>query len=125
MAVLVTTLVPPLQMQATQTTQYTATGVRAIIDKATVTNTDSVARSFSVNLVQSGGSAGNANLVIDTKFLQPDETYLCPELVGHVLNIGGFISTIASAAAEVWCTSAPRRPLLLTITYGTPILRHM
>lgn len=101
MAVLVTTLVPPLQMQATQTTQYTATGVRAIIDKATVTNTDTVARSFSVNLVQSGGSAGNANLVIDTKFLQPDETYLCPELVGHVLSVGGFISTIASAATAL------------------------
>lgn len=101
MAVLVTTLVAPLQMQATQTTQYTATGVRAIIDKATVTNTDTVARSFSVNLVQSGGSATAANLVIDTKFLQPDETYLCPELVGHVLNIGGFISTIASAATTL------------------------
>jgi hypothetical protein len=101
MAVLVTTLVPPLQMQATQTTQYTATGVRAIIDKATVTNTDTVARSFSVNLVQSGGSAGNANLVIDAKFLQPDETYMCPELVGHVLNVGGFISTIASAATAL------------------------
>lgn len=101
MPVIVTTLVPPMQMQATQTTQYTATGVRAIIDKATVTNTDVVARSFSVNLVQSGGSASNANLVIDTKFVQPDETYLCPELVGHVLNVGGFISTIASAATAL------------------------
>lgn len=101
MPVIVTTLVPPMQMQATQTTQYTATGVRAIIDKATVTNTDVVARSFSVNLVQLGGSASNANLVIDTKFVQPDETYLCPELVGHVLNVGGFISTIASAATAL------------------------
>jgi hypothetical protein len=101
MTVTVKTLVAPLQMQATQTTQYTATAVRAIIDKATVTNTDTSARTFSVNLVQSGGSAGNANLIIDTKTVQPDETYTCPELVGQVLDSGAFISTIASAATAL------------------------
>jgi len=36
MAVLVKTLVAPKQMEATQTTQYTAVTCRAIIDKATV-----------------------------------------------------------------------------------------
>ena len=101
MTVTVKTLVAPLQMQATQTTQYTATAVRAIIDKATVTNTDTSARTFSVNLVQSGGSAGNSNLIIDTKTVQPDETYTCPELVGQVLDSGAFISTIASAATAL------------------------
>jgi hypothetical protein len=101
MTVTVTVLVPPKQMEAVQTTQYTATSVRAIIDKATVTNTDTVARTFSVNIVTSGGSAGNANLVIDTRTVQPDETYLCPELVGHVLAPGGFISTIASNATSL------------------------
>ncbi len=101
MTVTVAVLVPPKQMEAVQTTQYTATNVRAIIDKATVTNTDTVARTFSVNIVTSGGSAGNANLVIDTRTVQPDETYLCPELVGHVLAPGGFISTIASNATAL------------------------
>jgi hypothetical protein len=101
MTVTVTVLVPPKQMEASQTTQYTATNVRAIIDKATVTNTDTVSRTFSVNIVTSGGSAGNANLVIDTRTVQPDETYLCPELVGHVLAPGGFISTIASNATAL------------------------
>jgi hypothetical protein len=33
--------------------------------------------------------------------VQPDETYLCPELVGHVLDSGAFISTIASAGAAL------------------------
>lgn len=97
MAVTVKTLVPPLQITNAQTTQYTATAARAIIDKATVTNTDTVNRTFSVNLVQSGGVAGNSNLVIDTKTVAPDETYLCPELVGQALDSGAFISTIASA----------------------------
>lgn len=101
MTVTVTVLVPPKQIEAVQTTQYTATNVRAIIDKATVTNTDTVARTFSVNIVTSGGSAGVSNLVIDTRTVQPDETYLCPELVGHVLAPGGFISTIASAATSL------------------------
>ncbi len=97
MAVTTKVLVAPLQMQNTQTTQYTATAVRAIIDKATVTNTDTVNRTFSVNLVTASGSAGNSNLVIDDKTVVPGETYLCPELVGQVLDPGGFISTIASA----------------------------
>jgi hypothetical protein len=101
MTVTVSVLVPPKQMEASQTTQYTATSVRAIIDKATVTNTDTVARTFSVNLVTVGGSAGNSNLVIDTRTVQPDETYLCPELVGQVLAPGGFISTIASNATSL------------------------
>jgi hypothetical protein len=101
MTVTVTVLVPPKQMEAVQTTQYTATNVRAIIDKATITNTDTVARTFSVNIVTSGGAAGNGNLVIDTRTVQPDETYLCPELVGHVLAPGGFISTIASNATSL------------------------
>ena len=101
MAVNVKVLVGPLQMTNSQTTQYTATNVRTIIDKATVTNTDTVNRTFSVNLVTSGGSAGNSNLVIDDKTIVPGETYLCPELVGQVLEVGGFISTIASAATAL------------------------
>jgi hypothetical protein len=60
-----------------------------------------VSRTFSVNLVTSGGSAGNSNLVIDEKTVVPGETYLCPELVGQALEPGGFISTIASAATAL------------------------
>lgn len=101
MTVTLKVLVPPLQMQAIQTTQYTATAVRTIIDKATVTNTDTVNRTFSINLVTSGGAAGNSNLIIDTRTVVPDETYTCPELVGHVLGPGDFISTIASAATAL------------------------
>ena len=101
MTVTVKVLVPPKQMEATQTTQYTATNAKAIIDKATVTNTDTVNRTFSVNLVTSGGSAGNANLVIDDRTVVPGETYLCQELVGQALESGGFISTIASAATAL------------------------
>jgi hypothetical protein len=101
MAVVAKVLVPPLQLVTAATTQYTATGVKAIIDKATVTNTDTVNRSFNVHIVTSGGSANNGNLVIDTKTVVPNETYLCPELVGQVLDAGDFISTTASAATAL------------------------
>lgn len=101
MAVTVKTLIPPKQMESTQTTQYIAASVKTIIDKATVTNTDTVNRTFSINLVQSGGSAATSNLIIDERTVVPNETYLCPELIGHTLDSGAFISTIASAATAL------------------------
>ena len=106
MTVTVKVLVPPLQLQNTQTTQYTATNCKALIDKVTITNTDTVNRTVSVNLVPVSGSAGNSNLIIDNKTIVPGEAYLCPELVGHALEPGWFISTIASAAtALTFCVS--------------------
>lgn len=101
MAVTLKVLVPPKQLENSQTTQYTATNVKAIIDKATVTNTSANNVTLSVNLVTSGGSAGSANLIMDTRTIVPDETYLCPELVGQVLEPGSFISTIAGAATSL------------------------
>lgn len=101
MAVTARVLVPPKQLESSQTSQYTATNVRAIIDKATVTNTSANNVTLSVNLVTVSGSAGASNLIIDNRTIVPDETYLCPELVGQVLEAGGFISTIAGAATSL------------------------
>jgi hypothetical protein len=101
MAVIPKVLIAPKQAEAVQTTQYTATGARAIIDKFTVTNTTAGNVSISVNLVSAGVSVGPANLITDTRTVAPDETYTCPELVGHVLDAGGFISTLASAATSL------------------------
>jgi len=101
MAVTVKVLVPPKQLENTATTQYTATAVKAIIDKATVTNTSASNATLTVHLVTSGGTAGNSNLIIDAKTVVPDETYLCPELVGQVLEVGSFISTTASAGTAL------------------------
>ena len=101
MTVTVTVLVPAQTINNTQTTMYTATGVTAIIDKFTATNYSATAATISVNLVTSGGTAGNNDLIVKTKTLQPSETYTFPELVGHVLNPGGFISTIAGTASAI------------------------
>jgi len=75
--------------------------VQTIIDKFTATNYSAAAATISVNLVASGGSTGNDNLIVKTKTLQPAETYTFPELVGQVLPAGGFISTIAGTASAI------------------------
>lgn len=101
MTVLVKVLVPAKTAENAQTTQYTATGVTAIIDKFTATNYNAAAATISVNLVTSAGAAGNANLITKTKTLQPAEVYTFPELVGQVLGPGDFISTIAGTASAI------------------------
>jgi len=101
MAVSTTVLIAAKTAESSQTAQYTASGVSAIIDKFTATNYDTVARTISVNLVASAGSAGNDNLIVKTKTLQASETYTFPELVGQVIAPGGFISTIASTGTSI------------------------
>jgi hypothetical protein len=101
MAVTVKVLVPAKYAENTQTTQYTATGLTAIIDKFTATNISGSAATISVNLVTLAGSAGNTNLITKTKTLQASEVYTFPELVGQVLGAGDFISTIAGTASAI------------------------
>jgi hypothetical protein len=108
MAVNVKVLIPAKIAENTQVTQYTATNVSAIIDKFTATNYSASAATISVNLVTQFDSAGNQNLIIKAKTLLPSETYTFPELVGHVLQPGGFISTIAGTASAINIRSSGR-----------------
>jgi hypothetical protein len=101
MTVYAKVLVPAKNAENTQTTQYTSTGVTTIIDKFTATNYSANAATISVNLVTLSDTAGNQNLIVKTKSLQPAETYTFPEIVGQILSPGGFISTIASAATSI------------------------
>ena len=101
MTVTVKVLVPAKTAENTQTTQYTASGVTAIIDKFTATNYSATTTTISVNLVTGADTAGNQNLIVKTKSIQPAETYTFPELVGHVLAPSGFISTIAGASSAI------------------------
>lgn len=98
MTVTVKALIPAKDAELTQTTQYTASNARAIIDKFTATNTSASAATLSINLVTAAGTAGATNLIVKEKSLAASETYSFPEIVGHVLDPSGFVSTIASAA---------------------------
>jgi len=101
MTVTVKVLVPAKTAEASQTTQYTASGVTALIDKFTATNYSASAATISVNLVTAATAAGNDNLIVKTKTLQPSETYTFPELVGAAIMPSGFISTLAGTASAV------------------------
>jgi hypothetical protein len=101
MTVTVKVLVPAKLVVAAQTTQYTATGVTAIIDKFTATNYSATAATISVNLVTASGAFGDLNLITKTKTLQASEVYTFPELVGQVLGVGDFISTAASTGSAI------------------------
>lgn len=109
MTVTAKALFQALQAQNAETTQYTTpTGTRTIIDKFTGTNTTGAAATLTVKLVASGGGASAANTIVSSKTLQPGETYTFPEVVGHVLNPGDFISTLAGTAAAITVRSSGR-----------------
>lgn len=102
MAITTTVIIPSKIAENAQTTQYTSpAGVTTIIDKFTATNYGATTATISVNLVTATDTAGNQNLVVKTRSLVAGETYIFPELVGHMIAPNGFISTIASAASTL------------------------
>jgi hypothetical protein len=94
-------LVPAKTAENAQTTQYTATNVKAVIDKCTATNYSAGAATISINLVTASTSASSSNLIVKTKNLAAGEVYTFPEIVGASLEAGDFISTIAGTASAI------------------------
>lgn len=102
MTVVAKCLVEGTQIPAANTNLYTApANTRTIVDKATATNTTAGAVTITFNLVASGGSASATNTVISAQSVAAGATYLCPEVAGHVLNPGDFISAIAGTATSI------------------------
>lgn len=97
MAVKVVNIIPSKFAEVAQTTQYIAENCKTIIDKFTATNVSAAPVTISVNLVLTG-AAGDENLIVKEKSIAAGETYVFPELVGHSLESGSLISTLASAA---------------------------
>lgn len=108
MGIEVLNIIPRKQAEVTQSTQYISDNAKTIIDKFTATNTSASNVDLSVNLVANGDTASDANLVMDARTIAPGETYTCPELVGQVLESGGFISTLAGASASLTISASGR-----------------
>jgi hypothetical protein len=85
---------------SSETTIYTSTGARTILDKFTVYNSDTAPITYVVKLVPVGGTAGASHVIV-SKVVAPSETYTLPEVIGHVLEPGGFISEVASTASKL------------------------
>jgi hypothetical protein len=109
MSVTARALFEPLQASNAETTQYTTPlASRTIIDKFTATNVTAGALTITIKLIAFGGAASAANTIVASKSLAANECYTFPEIVGHVLNPGDFISTLASAAASITIRASGR-----------------
>lgn len=85
---------------ATLTSLYQAPTV-ALITALNATNTSTSVVTVSANLVPSGGTAGDANQMVDTRSIAPGRSYQFPELHGHNLETGASLHFQASAANAV------------------------
>lgn len=108
MSIIVKALIPAKVAETSSTVQYTATNCRAVIDKFTVTNTSAANSIISVHLVAASGSAGVNNQILKDRSIAPNETYTCPELIGHVIETNGTIVTIAGTASSLTIRSTGR-----------------
>lgn len=101
MTVIVKQLIPARSLANAQTTEYTAVNCVALIDKATLTNESNANILVSVHIVVAGASADASNRIIKDRAIAPGESYTCPELVGHSVSNGGFISAIAGTDGAI------------------------
>ncbi|MDK6077939.1 hypothetical protein [Massilia varians] len=86
--------------EAAETVQYTSENGKTAIDKFTATNRSANAATLTVRLIPVGGAAAESNAV--SKTIQPGQTWPFPDsLVGHNMESGDKISTLASAANAI------------------------
>lgn len=101
-----TRIKPLLQAKYAENSQTTQTllssaGSRVMIDKFSATNVTGSNATIAVAIVPSGQTYAANYLILQTKTIQPGETYNCPELVGQALAAGDFFSLIAGTASAV------------------------
>ncbi len=97
MTVTATVLLQDRYISNTEAALFTASSV-TIIDAVTVTNISGAVLNFSLSIIPSGVSADNKTVLIKSKDIRVGESYLCPELTGHVMSAASFLSGIASAS---------------------------
>lgn len=76
---------------------------KCLLKKLTFTNNDASARTVTVHLVASGGSASTSNILTKTVSIAAGATYEAFEAEGHILGPGDFITAFADTAALVAC----------------------
>lgn len=95
--------------EVAETPQYPSTDCKTSIDKFTATNVTALNATIAVSIVPAAGTAGASNRITFTKTIAPGKTDLFPELVGHILEAGDFISTLAGTANAITIRSSGRQ----------------
>lgn len=97
--------------ETAETTQYPLTpadSVRTAIDKFTAYNGSNANATLTVRLVAQAGAAGASNATVK-KTIAPGRTETFPELVGHNLEPGDFISTLCDQGNAVVIRASGRQ----------------
>lgn len=110
MTVNATVLINPTTLTTSSTLQYSSTNVTTIIDKFTAVNYGAAAAYFTIYLSTATvvGSLTNSELIIVEKYLQPNETYTCPEIVGHAMRNGMSVWAKAGTATSITIRASGR-----------------
>lgn len=96
--------------EAAETPQYTSTNCQTLIDKLTATNKSAGTVVFTARLVNLGGTAGAGTAEVSvTVSILAGKTYSFNEFVGHTMEAGDFISTLAGTAAAIELRGSGRK----------------
>ena len=102
MSITAKTLISSHFALATDNPEYTVpTSTKTIIDKFTAANTDSVARTLTINLIPTGGTLGASNILISAVSIAAGAVFDSTEMRSQILSAGDVISVKASAAGVV------------------------
>lgn len=105
MAVTRSWLVSPSRVTTSAAGYYTApSSTAAVVNQATACNTTGTVRWLSVNLVPSGDSVGDGNLLIDQVAVPANDQIILSELLGHTIPTGASINMTAEAASAITVT---------------------
>ena len=95
-------LVDGSQLTAAAATYYTTpANTLTTIAGMSITNTTGTARTVTVYLVPSGGSAAVQYCVCSARTVAPGETYNVAGAIGQTLGASGFISALADSATAL------------------------
>lgn len=71
------------------------------IISAVATNVNAAAKYFVVQLVTSEQGEADSYIAVPQTSLDQYESYLCPELIGQVLNAGDYLSALQETASAI------------------------
>ena len=90
------------QLTASAATYYTCpSNTKALIKKLTFTNNDTSARTVTVYLVPSAGTAGVTNILTKAASIAAGATYEAFEAEGHILTAGATLQALADVTSMV------------------------
>jgi len=102
MATTLTQIITPQVVANSITTYYTVpTGKKCVTRAITFCNPTGTARTVSVYIVPSGGSADNTTTLLKSYAVDTLETLTPSDLQNHVLQAGDTIDIIASSASSI------------------------